>query len=177
MAKFENETIKSVMESINDRYFLPDIQRVSGKSMEYTIRGANTKFVPHVIEPSFGVERTLMAVLSEAYTEDEINGEKRVILKRPEHLALVKYAVSPLLKNKPELVAKACNVFNALKAKHGHVMCDDRGGIGKRCLRQDEIGTPRCVVIDFQTLGDDTVTVRNRDTTKQTLMPAKGIAG
>jgi glycyl-tRNA synthetase len=146
---------------------LGNIQRVAGKSMEYTIKGTNEKFVPHVIEPSFGVERALMAVLSAAYHEDEVNGEKRIYLKFPEHLAPVKYAVSPLLKNKPELVAKAREVYNILKKKHGNVMWDDNGNIGKRYRRQDEIGTPYCVVIDFDTLEDDTVTIRDRDTTGQ----------
>ena len=147
---------------------LMNIQRVSGKSMEYTVKGTNTKFVPHVIEPSFGVERALMAVLSGAYREDEQNGEKRVYLALPEHLAPVKFAVSPLLKNKPELVEKAREVYAALaKANPGRVMWDDNGNIGKRYRRQDEIGTPHCVVIDFQTLEDGTVTVRERDTTEQ----------
>ena len=147
---------------------LMNIQRVSGKSMEYTVKGTNTKFVPHVIEPSFGVERALMAVLSSAYREDEQNGEKRVYLALPEHLAPVKFAVSPLLKNKPELVEKARDVYaNLSKANPGRVMWDDNGNIGKRYRRQDEIGTPHCVVIDFQTLEDDTVTVRERDTTEQ----------
>lgn len=147
---------------------LMNIQRVSNKSMEYTVKGTNTKFVPHVIEPSFGVERALMAVLSDAYREDEQNGEKRVYLALPEHLAPVKFAVSPLLKNKPELVEKAREVYAALaKANPGRVMWDDNSNIGKRYRRQDEIGTPHCVVIDFQTLEDDTVTVRERDTTEQ----------
>ena len=147
---------------------LMNIQRVSGKSMEYTVKGTNTKFVPHVIEPSFGVERALMAVLSGAYREDEQNGEKRVYLALPEHLAPVRFAVSPLLKNKPELVEKAREVYAALaKANPGRVMWDDNGNIGKRYRRQDEIGTPHCVVIDFQTLEDGTVTVRERDTTGQ----------
>ena len=147
---------------------LMNIQRASGKSMEYTVKGTNTKFVPHVIEPSFGVERALMAVLSGAYREDEQNGEKRVYLALPEHLAPVKFAVSPLLKNKPELVEKAREVYASLaKANPGRVMWDDNGNIGKRYRRQDEIGTPHCVVIDFQTLEDDTVTVRERDTTGQ----------
>ena len=147
---------------------LMNIQRVSNKSMEYTVKGTNTKFVPHVIEPSFGVERALMAVLSSAYREDEQNGEKRVYLALPEHLAPVKFAVSPLLKNKPELVEKARDVYAQLaKANPGRVMWDDNGNIGKRYRRQDEIGTPHCVVIDFQTLEDDTVTVRERDTTEQ----------
>jgi glycyl-tRNA synthetase len=146
---------------------LSNIQRGSGKGMEYSIKGTNEKLVPHVIEPSFGVERALMAVLSAAYTEDEVNGEKRTYLKLPEHLAPVKYAVSPLLKNKPELVAKAREVYQILKKKHGNVMWDDNGNIGKRYRRQDEIGTPHCVVVDFDTLEDDTVTVRDRDTTEQ----------
>ena len=147
---------------------LMNIQRASGKSMEYTVKGTNTKFVPHVIEPSFGVERALMAVLSGAYREDEQNGEKRVYLALPEHLAPVKFAVSPLLKNKPELVEKARDVYAQLaKANPGRVMWDDNGNIGKRYRRQDEIGTPHCVVIDFQTLEDGTVTVRERDTTEQ----------
>ena len=147
---------------------LMNIQRVSGKSMEYTIKGTNEKFVPHVIEPSFGVERALMAVLSSAYREDEQNGSKRVYLALPEHLAPVKFAVSPLLKNKPELVEKAREIYANLSKKNpGRVMWDDNGNIGKRYRRQDEIGTPHCVVIDFQTLEDDTVTVRERDTTEQ----------
>lgn len=147
---------------------LMNIQRVSGKSMEYTIKGTNEKFVPHVIEPSFGVERALMAVLSNAYREDEQNGSKRVYLALPEHLAPVKFAVSPLLKNKPELVEKAREIYANLSKKNpGRVMWDDNGNIGKRYRRQDEIGTPYCVVVDFQTLEDDTVTVRERDTTEQ----------
>ena len=147
---------------------LMNIQNVSGKNMEYTIKGTNDKFVPHVIEPSFGVERALMAVLSSAYREDEQNGSKRVYLALPEHLAPVKFAVSPLLKNKPELVEKAREIYANLSKKNpGRVMWDDNGNIGKRYRRQDEIGTPHCVVVDFQTLEDDTVTVRERDTTEQ----------
>ena len=147
---------------------LMNIQRVSGKSMEYTIKGTNEKFVPHVIEPSFGVERALMAVLSSAYREDEQNGSRRVYLALPEHLAPVKFAVSPLLKNKPELVEKAHEIYANLSKKNpGRVMWDDNGNIGKRYRRQDEIGTPHCLVVDFQTLEDDTVTIRERDTTEQ----------
>lgn len=147
---------------------LSNIQRVAGKSMDYIVKGTNEKFIPHVIEPSFGVERALMAVLSTAYTEDEVNGEKRIFLKFPEHLAPVKYCVSPLLKNKPELVAKAREVYDLLKKKYGNVMWDDNGNIGKRYRRQDEIGTPYCVVIDFDTIENDgLVSVRDRDTTEQ----------
>lgn len=146
---------------------LANIQRVSGKSMEYSVKGTNEKLVPHVIEPSFGVERAIMAVLSSAYREDEQNGEKRVYLALPEQLAPYRFCVSPLLKNKPELVEKAREVYQILRAKYGNVAWDDNGNIGKRYRRQDEIGTPACVVIDFDTLEDDTVTVRDRDTTEQ----------
>lgn len=147
---------------------LKNIQEYTGKSMEYIVKGSQERFIPHIIEPSFGVERAIMAVLSTAYTEDEVNGEKRILMKFPEHLAPVKYAVSPLLKNKPELVEKAREVYALLKKKYGAVMWDDNGNIGKRYRRQDEIGTPYCVVIDFETIeGDSTVTVRDRDTTEQ----------
>jgi glycyl-tRNA synthetase len=148
---------------------LQNIQRVSGKKMDYNVKGTNEKFVPHVIEPSFGVERAIMAVLTAAYTEDEVNGEARTYLRLPDHLAPVRFAVSPLVRNKPELVAKAREVFALLKKKYGAVMWDDNGNIGKRYRRQDEIGTPYCVVIDFDTIETDgLVSVRNRDTTEQT---------
>jgi glycyl-tRNA synthetase len=159
---------------------LNNIQRDSGKNMEYRPKDGAKAFVPHVIEPSFGLERAFMAVLTSAYTEDEVNGEKRAFLKLPIHLAPVKVAVSPLLKNKPELVAKAREVYNQLKKEFGNVMWDDNGNIGKRYRRQDEIGTPYCVVIDFETLeGDtkDTVTVRNRDTTEQARVTIEQLKG
>ncbi len=147
---------------------LQNVQRVSGKNMVYRVKGSDREFVPHVIEPSFGVERALMAVLTESYREDEVNGEKRVYLQLPEHLAPIRYSVSPLLKNKPELVEKARTIYKSLSQQYpGRVMYDDSGNIGKRYRRQDEIGTPECVVVDFQTLDDDTVTIRDRDTTKQ----------
>jgi glycyl-tRNA synthetase len=146
---------------------LGNIQRVSGKSMEYRTKDGSKVFVPHVIEPSFGVERLLMAILVTAYMEDEVNGEKRTYLKLPKELAPVRFAVSPLLKNKQELVDKAQEVYKDLKKKYGNIMWDDNGNIGKRYRRQDEIGTPECIVIDFQTLEDNTVTVRDRDTTDQ----------
>lgn len=147
---------------------LMNIQNMSKKSMEYIVKGSAERFIPHVIEPSFGVERAFMAVLTAAYKEDDHNGEKRIYLALPEHLAPVKFAVSPLLKNKPELVEKAREVYKMLSAKHpGRVMWDDNGNIGKRYRRQDEIGTPYCVVIDFDSLEDETVTIRHRDTTEQ----------
>lgn len=145
----------------------------SGVSMEY-IEPDGTRFVPHVLEPSFGVGRALTAVLCEAYQEDEMNGEVRTYLRLPAHLAPYRVAVSPLLKNKPQLVEKARAVFTELKQAYGNVAWDDNGNVGKRYRRQDEIGTPYCVTIDFETLGDedpaltDTVTVRDRDTGAQT---------
>ena len=146
---------------------LMNIQRESGKSMEYRDKKTNEVFVPHVIEPSVGVERLFLAIMSAAYTEDEVNGEKRVVLKLSEELAPYRFCVSPLLKNKPELVEKAREVYRKLREKYGNVTWDDSGNIGKRYRKQDEIGTPKCVVVDFDTLEDGSVTVRDRDTTKQ----------
>lgn len=146
---------------------LGNIAKATGKNMEYRPKDGSQPFVPHVIEPSFGIERALMAVLISAYKQDEVEGEKRSYLALPQHLAPIKVAVSPLLKNKPELVEKAREVYKLLKQEFGNVMYDDNGNIGKRYRRQDEIGTPYCVTIDFDTLEDDTVTLRNRDTTKQ----------
>ncbi len=145
-------------------------QKVSGKELTYFDEASRERFTPYVIESSVGVGRMLMAVLVNAYHEEEINGEKRLVLKLKPSLAPYRVAVSPLLKNKPELVAKAREVYTMLKAEFGNVMWDDNGNIGKRYRRQDEIGTPYCVVIDFDTLEGDTagtVTVRDRDSTEQ----------
>lgn len=139
----------------------------SGKNLEYRPKDGSAPYIPHVIEPTFGLGRTLLAVIEAAYREEDRDGETRMYLALPEHLAPVRYAVSPLLKNKPELIAKAKEVYAALKKKYGNVAWDDNGNIGKRYRRQDEIGTPHTVVIDFQSLEDDTVTVRDRDTTEQ----------
>ncbi len=141
--------------------------RVSGKDLQYFDEQTREKFTPYVIESSVGVGRMFMAALTNAYHEEEVNGEKRVVLKLAPHLAPYRVAVSPLLKNKPELVEKAREVYDTLKKEFGNVMWDDNGNIGKRYRRQDEIGTPYCVTIDFDTLEDNTVTVRNRDTTEQ----------
>ena len=146
---------------------LSNHQRVSGKDLQYFDDETRERFIPYVIESSVGVGRMLMAVLTDAYTVDEINGEKRIVLKLKPSLAPYKAAVSPLLKNKPELVAKAREVYHMLQKELGAVMWDDNGNIGKRYRRQDEIGTPACITIDFQTLEDNTVTVRNRDTAEQ----------
>lgn len=144
----------------------------SGVDLQYMDPNTNEKFVPHVLEPTFGLGRHLLAVLVKAYTEDELGGEKRVYLKFPPHLAPVKAAVFPLLKNKPELVAKAREIYAQLKKEIPQIMWDDNGNVGKRYRRQDEIGTPFCITIDFDTLGEnpellDTVTIRDRDTGEQ----------
>jgi len=146
---------------------LSNHQKASGKDLTYFDDATGQHFIPNVIESSVGLSRMLLAVLVNAYHEEEINGDTRVVLKLKPELAPYLYAVSPLLKNKPELVEKARAVYDMLKKKHGNVMWDDNGNIGKRYRRQDEIGTPYCVVIDFDTLENDTVTVRDRDTTTQ----------
>ncbi|MEI7815354.1 MAG: glycine--tRNA ligase, partial [Coriobacteriia bacterium] len=146
---------------------LSNHQRVSGKSLNYFDDNTHEHYIPYVIESSVGLGRMLLAVLTNAYHEEEINGEMRIVLKLKPELAPYLYAVSPLLKNKPELVTKAREVYESLKNKYGAVVWDDNGNIGKRYRRQDEIGTPHCVVIDFDTLTDNTVTIRDRDTTEQ----------
>lgn len=147
---------------------LMNIQNASGKSMEYRPKDGSDPYVPHVIEPSIGVERLVMAVLTASYTEDEIDGSKRTLLKLPKKLAPVMVTVSPLLKNKPELVDKAREVWAELQQVFpGRVDWDDSGNIGKRYRKADEIGVPYCVVVDFDSLEGDDVTVRDRDTAKQ----------
>lgn len=143
-------------------------QKASGVPQEYFDEESKEKFIPHVIEPSFGLDRTVLAILSDAYTEDQLGGEKRVFLKLSPKVAPVKVAVFPLLKNKPELIKKAREVFTTLKKDIDSVMFDDNGNIGKRYRRQDEIGTPFCITVDFETIEkDNAVTVRDRDTGEQ----------
>lgn len=135
--------------------------------LEYIDEEMKEKIVPHVIEPSMGVDRMLLALLLSAYKEDEQNSETRSYLAFKPNVAPVICAVSPLLKNKPELIDQARIVYGMLKAEFGRVMWDDNGNIGKRYRRQDEIGTPWCIVIDFDTLTDECVTIRDRDTGAQ----------
>jgi glycyl-tRNA synthetase len=153
-------------------YDLSQHQKHSGQKLEYLDEASGERFLPHVIEPSLGVDRTVLAILSSAYQEDEMNGEKRAYLKFNSNIAPVRAAIFPLLKNKPELVAKAREIYGELKKSIPNLMFDDNGNIGKRYRRQDEIGTPHCVTIDFDTLGEkpelkDTVTLRDRDTGEQ----------
>ncbi len=145
-------------------------------NLNYFDEESGERFVPHVIEPSFGVDRTLLAILVSAYTEDELGGEKRTYLKLNKNIAPVRVAVFPLLKNKPELVSKAREIYTMLKKEIPNIEFDDNGNIGKRYRRQDEIGTSLCVTVDFQTLEDGTVTVRDRDTAKQVRVKSEGLA-
>ncbi len=135
--------------------------------LNYFDEESKEKFIPHVIEPSLGVDRTILAVLLSCYREDTSGEEPRVYLALPPTIAPIKAMVSPLLKNKPELVEKAKQVRAELQKINKWIAWDDNGNIGKRYRRQDEIGTPVCITIDFDTLEDDTVTVRDRDTGEQ----------
>lgn len=156
------------VEGIHDRtdYDLSQHMKFSGTDLNYNDPHTGDKYIPWVLETSVGMGRVFLAVLSDAYTVEEKDGESRTVLKLKPELAPVKAAVFPLLKNKPELVEKAREVYKLLAAEMPTEF-DDNGNIGKRYRRQDEIGTPYCVVIDFDTLEDDTVTVRDRDTTEQ----------
>jgi len=158
-------------------YDLSQHQKASGKSLEYFDEETKQKFIPHVVEPSAGVDRTLLALICEAYAEDEAPDEKgkmetRTVLRFHRRMAPIKCAVFPLLKNKEQLVAKAKEIVDLLRP-HMNVFYDESGAIGRRYRRQDEIGTPFGVTIDFETLGEkdrqlqDTVTLRDRDSMKQ----------
>ena len=145
---------------------LSNHQKKSGKDLSYFDDKEQQRFIPCVIEPTFGVDRTLLAILSDAYTEEEVKGEKRIVMKFNKNISPIKIAVFPLLRNKPELVKKAREIYVQLKQNY---VCefDAHGNIGKRYRRQDEIGTPFAITCDFDTLKDNDVTVRDRDTMKQ----------
>ncbi len=149
-------------------YDLTQHSKFSGADLSYTDPESQEKYMPHIIESSGGVGRLLLALITEAYTEEP----ERIVLKLKPSLAPYKVAVFPLLKNKPELVTKAKEIYDTLK-KHFSVAFDDRGNIGKRYYSQDEIGTPRTITVDFETLENDTVTVRDRDTMKQERVEVK----
>jgi len=164
------------LEGIHDRtdYDLTQHMEFSGVDLRYLDPETSERYIPWILETSVGLGRMFLAVLADAYHEEELeDGKTRTVLKLHPDLAPYRVAVSPLLKNKPELVEKAREVFTTLKREFGNVAWDDNGNVGKRYRRQDEIGTPHCVVIDFDTLGQedpanaDTVTVRDRDTGEQ----------
>lgn len=145
-------------------YDLSTHQKSSGQNLEYQDPHTGKKFIPHVLETTWGLDRNFFMLLADAYWQD--TGNNRTVLKLKPSLAPYKVAVFPLLKNKPDLVEQARKVFDQLKGSMTATW-DDRGNIGKRYLYQDEIGTPFCVTVDFDTLKDDSVTVRHRDTTQQ----------
>jgi glycyl-tRNA synthetase len=158
-------------------YDLMSHQTGSGKPLEYFDEETKAKFVPHVVEPSAGVDRTLLALICEAFAEETVTDEKgksetRTVMRFHPRMAPIKVGVFPLLKNKPELVAKAREVHALLKP-HMMTFYDEAGAIGRRYRRQDEAGTPFGLTIDFETLGErgdelrDTVTLRHRDSMKQ----------
>jgi glycyl-tRNA synthetase len=168
-------------------YDLSQHQKASGKSQEYFDEETKQRFVPHVVEPSAGVDRTMLALICEAYSEDEAPDEKgkmetRVVLRFHPRMAPVKCAIFPLLKNKEQLVAKAKAIVDVLRP-HMNVFYDESGAIGRRYRRQDEIGTPFGVTVDFETLGEkdpalrDTVTLRERDSMKQERIAINDLAG
>lgn len=141
--------------------------KFSQEKLEYYDQENQERITPHVLEPTFGLDRTLMTALLAAYTEEETDNETRIVMKFPPRIAPKKIAVFPLMKNKPQLVKKAREIFDQLKTEH---VCeyDEVGSIGKRYRRQDEIGTPYCITVDFDTVDkDDTVTIRDRDTMEQ----------
>ena len=158
-------------------YDLSQHQKASGKSLEYFDEETKQRFVPHVVEPSAGVDRAVLALICEAYLEDQAPDEKgrmetRIVLRFQPRIAPIKCGVFPLLKNNPLLVAKAKEIVQLLRAQIT-VFYDESGAIGRRYRRQDEIGTPFGVTVDFETLGEkdpalrDTVTLRDRDSMKQ----------
>ena len=158
-------------------YDLSQHQKASGKSLEYFDEETKQKFIPHVVEPSAGVDRTVLALICEAYAEDQAPDDKgkmetRTSLRFHPRMAPIKCGVFPLLKNKEPLVAKAKQIVDLLRP-HMTVFYDESGAIGRRYRRQDEIGTPFAITVDFETLGEkdaalrDTVTMRERDSMKQ----------
>jgi len=140
--------------------------KFSGVDLSYFDEKTKEKFIPHIMETSVGLNRLFFMFIDKAYTKEEVEGEPRIVLKLDKRLAPIKVAIFPLMRNKPELVGKAKEIHDDLKMKF---ICefDDNGNVGKRYRRQDEIGTPYCVTVDFDTLKDESVTVRDRDTMKQ----------
>jgi len=150
--------------------------KFSGQDLTYADPQTGEKFIPHIMETSVGLNRLFFMFMDKAYAEETVNGETRTVLKFDKRLSPIKAAIFPLLKNKPELVAKAREIYDALKPEF---MCefDDSGNIGKRYRRQDEIGTPYCITVDFDSLENGDVTVRDRDTMAQDRVKIEMLAG
>lgn len=156
-------------------YDLTQHSKFSGKDLSYLDPFTNEKYIPHVIEPSFGADRTLLITLIDAYDEDEVDGEKRTVMRFDPKIAPVKAAIFPLMK-KDELTGIAKGIFDTLKKKFD-IEYDDSGAIGKRYRRQDEIGTPFCITVDYDTIADQTVTIRERDSMKQERVKIEDLEG
>lgn len=155
-------------------YDLSQHSKFSGIELNYLDPETKEKYIPHIIESSVGVGRLALMFLTEAYEEEKVNGDERLVLKLNKKLSPIKIAIFPLLRNKPELVEKAKKIYDNLKL-HWMSEFDDNGNIGKRYRRQDEIGTPYCVTVDFDTLEDGSVTIRDRDTMQQTRVRIEGL--
>lgn len=167
----------SEMEGIHWRadYDLTQHSKFSGQDLSYLDPVTHEKYIPHIVETSGGVDRSLFFLLLDAYQEKKLDsGEIRTVLKLHPQVSAYKMAIFPLAANKPELVAKAEELYSALSKKYS-IDWDDSNNIGKKYRRQDEIGTPFCTVVDFQTLEDNTVTIRDRDTMKQIRLPINEI--
>jgi glycyl-tRNA synthetase len=148
-------------------YDLKAHQEKSGEDLTYFEQAANARYIPYVVEPALGVDRTLLTFLVDGYDEDVIDKERRTVLRLHPKLAPVKAAILPLLR-KPQLVKVAKEIFNRLRqAGDFYIEIDETGSIGRRYRRQDELGTPFCFTVDFESLDDKKVTIRDRDTTKQ----------
>ena len=143
--------------------------RIAG--LDYYDEQSKEKYIPHCIEPSLGVDRLVLALICSAYAEDEVGGEKRSLLKFDPKIAPIKVSVLPLVKNKEALVKVARDLFDKLQMRW-NVQWDAAGAIGRRYRRADEVGTPFCITVDFETIEDDNaVTIRDRDTTEQVRIP------
>ncbi len=165
----------SELEGIAHRgaYDLGQHMKFSGKDLSYFDEDKKERFVPHVIEPSAGADRATLAFLCEAYAVDEVGGESRTLLKFHPRIAPIKAAIFPLVK-RDGMPERAEAIYRDLK-RHHNVAYDEKGAIGRRYRRQDEAGTPFCVTVDSQTLSDDTVTFRDRDTCRQWRVPSAGV--
>jgi glycyl-tRNA synthetase len=165
------------LEGIHSRtdFDLTQHEKFSGKKLQYFDPEENKSYVPYVVETSIGLDRTVLAVLSASYQEEELEGgTSRVVLKIPPFLAPVKLAILPLVK-KDGLPEKAMEIFNQLRFDH-NIIYEEKDSIGKRYRRQDAIGTPYCITIDHDTLTDNAVTLRDRDTMQQERVPIEKLS-
>ncbi|MGD2278712.1 MAG: glycine--tRNA ligase [Candidatus Omnitrophota bacterium] len=158
----------SELEGVANRtdFDLKQHSRISGRDLSYFDDATNKRYTPYVIEPSGGIDRTVLAVLADAYRTETVRERKRVFLSLDRRLAPIKVAILPLLKNRPEIVEMAHRIFDDIKGKY-RVVYDDTAAIGRLYRRQDEIGTPLCLTVDVESLSDGKVTVRDRDTMDQ----------